>query len=279
MLDNTEECAFPRATPLYISIEPYAGLNYGKITMNMKFLHHIQFDDQPIKRIFCMANSVIVQTSRSCIGTAYHHNRISQTDIDAMSNLLCRTQMAVDYILTHAHQHLSIAIACINASISHTDIHHNASATASLDSSDHIVQLCHQKRVLMIGNLGFSERLAAQCQALWIYDNNPQNISSHMISSAQLPSISKQADICLITGSALSNNSLKDLLPHISHCYTAMIGPSTILSPVLFDYGIDSLHGIYIDNPKLFLADIATDKRIIHCKGVKRVVITKKGNP
>jgi len=52
-----------------------------------------------------------------------------------------------------------------------------------------------------------------------------------------------ECDLVIITGCAFSNHTLEDLL-RISNGYTMVIGPTTPLSPVLFDHGAHLLAGI-----------------------------------
>jgi uncharacterized protein (DUF4213/DUF364 family) len=52
-----------------------------------------------------------------------------------------------------------------------------------------------------------------------------------------------KCDLVVITGSAFVNGTLEHLL-ELSGGYTMVIGPSTPLSPVLFDFGADMLAGI-----------------------------------
>jgi len=52
-----------------------------------------------------------------------------------------------------------------------------------------------------------------------------------------------KCDLVVITGSVFANNSLEHLL-EISGGYSMVIGPSTPLSPILFEYGADLIAGI-----------------------------------
>ena len=56
-----------------------------------------------------------------------------------------------------------------------------------------------------------------------------------------------KCDLVVITGSAFIDKSLEHLL-EISGGYTMVIGPSTPLSAVLFEFGADLLAGIYCEN-------------------------------
>ena len=65
--------------------------------------------------------------------------------------------------------------------------------------------------------------------------------------ASEADEILPKCDLVVITGSAFINKSLEHLLV-ISGGYTMVIGPSTPLSPVLFEFGADLLAGIYCEN-------------------------------
>jgi len=81
-------------------------------------------------------------------------------------------------------------------------------------------------------------------------------------------------DIAIIRGSTLIEGTLESWLARTSHCYTVVYGPSTPLSPLLFEYGADQLVGISVG-----IADVAADwiregrDDFPACPGVKPVVI------
>ncbi|MDY6932031.1 MAG: DUF364 domain-containing protein, partial [Halobacteriota archaeon] len=56
-----------------------------------------------------------------------------------------------------------------------------------------------------------------------------------------------KADIVAITGSAVVNKSMERLL-ELSSGFTVILGPTTPMSPVLFDYGADILAGCRVIN-------------------------------
>ena len=59
-----------------------------------------------------------------------------------------------------------------------------------------------------------------------------------------------ECDLVIITGTALTNHTLERLL-EISNGFTMVIGPTTPLSPILFDYGADLLAGVRVNNRKV----------------------------
>ena len=58
-----------------------------------------------------------------------------------------------------------------------------------------------------------------------------------------------KCDLVIITGSTFVNKTIERLL-ELSNGYTMIIGPTAILSPVLFDYGADALAGVIVTKPQ-----------------------------
>lgn len=56
-------------------------------------------------------------------------------------------------------------------------------------------------------------------------------------------------DFVFITGSALINKTLPRLLALSQNAYTVLVGPTTPLSPILFEFGADELDGMLLEDP------------------------------
>ncbi|MDI6916515.1 MAG: DUF364 domain-containing protein [Thermoplasmatales archaeon] len=61
-----------------------------------------------------------------------------------------------------------------------------------------------------------------------------------------------KCDLVIISGSTFVNKTIERLL-ELSQGYTMIIGPTTILSPVLFDYNVDALAGVLVTEPEKVL--------------------------
>jgi uncharacterized protein (DUF4213/DUF364 family) len=56
--------------------------------------------------------------------------------------------------------------------------------------------------------------------------------------------------VVAITGSALTNKTLPRLLELACNAWVMLIGPSTPLSVLMFDYGVDALSGCVARDPE-----------------------------
>jgi uncharacterized protein (DUF4213/DUF364 family) len=90
------------------------------------------------------------------------------------------------------------------------------------------------------------------------------------------PDLLHRVDIAIIPGGAIVDHTMESLLAASRGCYTIVFGPSTPLSPVLFDYGADQLVGVRVEN----LAEVAKwitagRENLMGCPGLKSVVLRK----
>jgi uncharacterized protein (DUF4213/DUF364 family) len=85
-------------------------------------------------------------------------------------------------------------------------------------------------------------------------------------------------DVVAITGMTLLNQTLEGLLKLCSpKAYVILLGPSTPLSPVLFNYGVDIISGSIVEkiDPVLQVISQGGNFRQVHRAGVKLVNIEK----
>jgi uncharacterized protein (DUF4213/DUF364 family) len=131
------------------------------------------------------------------------------------------------------------------------------------------------KRVAIIGHFPFVKRLRTDAKELWTFElpgrGRPGDYSSNEIETL-LP----QAEVVAITSTTLINHTLGGLLDLIApSAYKMMLGPSTPLSPVLFDYGFDALSGSIDINRDLLLNCISQGANFRQVQGVRKVIIRR----
>lgn len=88
------------------------------------------------------------------------------------------------------------------------------------------------------------------------------------------PEILPQADIVAITATTLINGTFAGLMAlRNPAALTMVLGPSTPLSPILFDYGVDVLSGALVENIDATLQAVSQGAgfRQVHKAGVRLV--------
>ncbi|MEI6290921.1 MAG: DUF364 domain-containing protein, partial [Chloroflexota bacterium] len=112
---------------------------------------------------------------------------------------------------------------------------------------------------------------------LWVLEQNP---GEGDLPASDAPHIIPQADVLAITAMTLMNGTFDELIAlKKQDALAILIGPSTPLSLVLFNYGISILSGAVvqdIDNTiKAVMA--GANFRQLHQQGVKLVTMVKDG--
>ena len=115
---------------------------------------------------------------------------------------------------------------------------------------DYIMSQAPGKTVTCIGRFPFYERLARTAARSFLLEMNPQ--------AGELPpfaaeEVIPESDLVIITGTTLINKTLERLLELSRNGIAIVLGPSTPMSDVLFDFGASVIAGVrVVDREKLF---------------------------
>lgn len=140
---------------------------------------------------------------------------------------------------------------------------------------DVLSSLGKDKPVALIGHFPFVPRLRQAVCRLDVIDRNPLP-GDHPESAAI--EILPQAGVVAITGMTLLNGSLSNLLDLVNPQATVLLmGPSTPLSPLMFEYGIDLLGGSIVTDikPVLLAVSQGANFRQVKSAGVRLVTMEK----
>ena len=146
---------------------------------------------------------------------------------------------------------------------------------ADQHAEETILEFGISKRVALIGHFPFVPRLREQIAHLDVLEFVP--LDDDLPASAA-PQIIPQADVVAITGMTLHNGTLEALLALCSpDAKVMLLGPSTPLSPVMFDYGIDLLAGAVVEkiNPVLEAVRQGGNFRQVRRAGVRLVTYSR----
>ena len=127
--------------------------------------------------------------------------------------------------------------------------------------------------VAIIGHFPFIPELKKKARNLWVFEQRPKEGD---LRPEEAPQIIPRCEIVGITGTSFINHTLEDLLRCSKGKFVLLIGPTTPLTPFLFDYGIDVLSGTIVIDRKEALRCIAQGATFREIRGVRRITLVKK---
>ena len=129
------------------------------------------------------------------------------------------------------------------------------------------------ENVAIIGHFPFVEKLRDVVGKLWVIELQPREGDHHADESFK---ILPQCDVVGISATTLINHTLENVLDFCrDDAFKVMIGPTTPMSPVLFDYGIDVLAGSKIYDPQGIIRGIEQGGNFRQLHGIKVLTMRK----
>jgi len=144
-----------------------------------------------------------------------------------------------------------------------------------LNAVEVIAQHGEGRRVALVGHFPFVPRLRECVGTLWVLEQRPREGD---LPAEAAPEIIPQADVLAVTGMTLINHTFDGLMALRRPDATVLVlGPSTPLSPVLFDHGVHFLSGAAVEDIKAVLRAVSqgANFRQLHRQGVRLVTMRK----
>lgn len=166
----------------------------------------------------------------------------------------------------------SIGMAAYNALLEHDD-----TTWVELNASEVILGRGAGRRVAVIGHFPFVGEVRRTAERCWVLELDPRPGDVHADRADELL---PRADVVAITSTSLINHTFDDLIPLCrDDALVIMLGPSTPLTPCLFDERIDVLSGTVVEQAERVLRSIAqgaTFRQIKRTGGLRLVTMTQK---
>jgi len=118
------------------------------------------------------------------------------------------------------------------------------------------------KNIAVIGHFPWIPKLRNIARKLWVIEQKPQE--------GDLP-----ADVVGITGTSFINHTAEKLLELSKNSFVIMIGPTSPLSPILFDYAVNVIAGVKVVEPEKAIRSISEGAIFSQVEGVKLVTMVK----
>jgi uncharacterized protein (DUF4213/DUF364 family) len=141
------------------------------------------------------------------------------------------------------------------------------------NAAQEIVQRGEGKRVVVVGHFPFIPTVRQAVAHLDVLELDP--------GPGELPPQAAEevipcADVVALTGTSLLNKTFDGLIQHCRpDAFVLVLGPTTPLSPVLFDYGVDLIAGTLVTDPVEALTVASQGAIFRQMRGVRLVTMTR----
>jgi uncharacterized protein len=120
----------------------------------------------------------------------------------------------------------------------------DAARCRDLNAGDIIIRRGAGKKVVIVGHFPFIDDARAAADTLWVLEQNPRDGD---LPADRAPDVVPQADVVALTGMTLVNHTFDDLIALCRpDALVLVLGGSTPLALILFDYGVDIVAGTLI---------------------------------
>ena len=127
------------------------------------------------------------------------------------------------------------------------------------------------KKNVLIGHFPFADVLREELEDFVVLELNP---AEGDIPAKAAPDYLPKADLVAITGMTFINHTLPDLLQLCKReAFVLLLGPSTPLTPLMSEFGVDLLAGSSVENIPAVLAAVGqgANFRQVHRAGVRLI--------
>jgi uncharacterized protein (DUF4213/DUF364 family) len=227
------------------------------------FLSNI-YKDASVRSVLVGLHWVVV-CSRHCgmastISGSHKHGHPEVQDAGRL-NLKSARELA-ELSLSDSPLEAGIGVAAINSMLEVDE-----SLAVEVNASEVLVSRGRGKTVALVGHFPFIQQLRQTARQLWIIEQHPAEDEYPTESAVDLL---PQAEVVAITGSALVNHTLDGLLALCNPNSTVMVlGPTTPLSPILFDHGATIISGTRVVDEAAVLRTVWQGASFRQVEGVK----------
>jgi hypothetical protein len=232
-------------------------------------LSSLKGNDFPIKSVHTCVFWTAVITKHCGLSSTFRDEGPSHDrGVRDVGNLTRKTALELaEYARSNSLLEASIGMATINSLI---DI--DESKCIEKNAFEIILGKGTDKNVAIIGHFPWIPKLRGKVKNLWVLE---QRIREGDLPAKEADRILPQCDVVGITGTSFINHTIEGLLNLCKEAYVVLIGPTSPLSPILFDYGIDAICGSKIIDPDKLIRSISEGATFKEVLGVRLLTLIK----
>lgn len=229
-------------------------------------------EDEPVRSVLVGAHWTVV-CSRGCglastlLGDKPHgHEKVRE--VGRLHQMSARE--LAEYARSDNPLEASLGVAAIN-SLLEVDV----VQAVEINAAEVLTEQGQGKTIALVGHFPFIPKLRQAARQLWVIEQRP---AEDEYPAGAAGDLIPQAEVVALTGTTLINHTLDQLL---SLCHpdalVVVLGPSTPLSPVLFDRGAKIISGVKINDETAVLRTVSQGASFQQVEGAQRLSLAKPG--
>jgi len=227
-------------------------------------------DDVPVRSVLVGVHWTVV-CSRHCgmASTLMSNHSHGHSQVKDAGRLHTKTARELaEYARSDNPLEASIGVAAINSLLEVDE-----SSAVEINAFDVLTRNGHGRNVALVGHFPFIPKLRPAVGQLWVLEQHPAEGDYPAEAAAELI---PQADVVAITSTALINQTLSGLLALCRPDALVMaLGPSTPLSPVMFNHGINILSGSRVVDESAVQRTVAQAASFQQVEGVRLLTLQR----
>ena len=229
-----------------------------------EILQSLPKDPVPLRRVIVGVHWTLV-ASRHCglsstILPGSPHGESRVRDVGALH--LKSAQELASWVLSENTLEAGLGMAAINSLLELDE-----ARLAEVNAAEVIARQSEGRNLVVVGHFPFVKKIQPHTRNCWVIEKQPA-AGEHAEEEAR--TFIPQADVIAITGTAFVNHSMPGLLALCPPKARVMIlGPSTPLSPLLFQHGIHFLSGARVEDEETAVMTIQQAASLPQVKGVR----------
>jgi len=226
-------------------------------------------EDSMVREVHTCVFWTAVLSKHCGLASTFHEPHPEHRTVRNVGNL---TEMSALELAQYARSdnvlEASIGMAAINSLI---DI--DETRCVGENAFDVLARKGRNKKVAVVGHFPWIPELRKIARTLWVIEQRPREGDLPAEAAEELL---PQVDVVGLTGTSFENHTVDRLLDLSNNSFVVILGPTTPLSPVLFDYGVDILAGVKVVEPDKTIRSISQGAIFRQVEGVRLVTMAKE---
>lgn len=238
----------------------------------MKLLERLISDIEELKveEVIVGVHSVLVKTKDFCgIASTIKYCGYG-INVDNAGNLeeLNIKELAA-YALSDNLLEASIGMAAINCGLSKS-----IGKYRMVNAKEIISEKGKNKILGIIGHFPFLDDQKGHYKECYIFEKQPHPGD---LKESDIPEFLPKVDVAALTATSITNHTFDDIMQNLpKRSYNVILGPTTPLSPILFEYGMDMVSGTLVTDYEIAKKYVLQATPTRHLKGIEMISLFKE---